>query len=188
MDVDSRLASRGSLLRPPSSGHRAVDDIVSRRMSIAASPSELVFPAPHGRCCANRLSSSWCSGARSAGRGSPPATIKGAGGRAAVTGKLPATGTDTAAEEPRLSLVAGGGTAERPASCQHARTRALRLHLLPGYYPPPEMPIHPRPAAEPLERIRADLRWSGREDSNLRHPAPKNGGRDRRRLQRFVTA
>ena len=32
------------------------------------------------------------------------------------------------------------------------------------------------PDAEPLERIRAHLRWSGREDLNLRHPAPKCDG------------
>ncbi len=42
-------------------------------------------------------------------------------------------------------------------------------------YPPLEQSAHRRPGAEPLERIRADLRWSGREDSNLRHPAPKAG-------------
>lgn len=29
------------------------------------------------------------------------------------------------------------------------------------------------PAAEPLESIRADLKWSGRQDSDLRHSAPK---------------
>ncbi len=43
-----------------------------------------------------------------------------------------------------------------------------------------------RVSMQPLERIRADLTRPGREDSNLRHSAPKDGGRDRRQWQRLA--
>jgi len=49
----------------------------------------------------------------------------------------------------------------------------------PPYDDPPPDPHKPR-------KLRR-LSLSGREDSNLRHPAPKNGGRDRRRWQRLTS-
>ena len=92
---------------------------------------------------------------------------------------------------------AGGGTSEgghdeisvkgrcrdpdlpRGGRCQGAPlpadTRADARSAAPFVTQPQEGPPHHRPAAEPLERIRADLAWSGRQDSNLRHPAPKAG-------------
>jgi hypothetical protein len=76
-----------------------------------------------------------------------------------------------------------------------ARTCAPRLHLVPGCYPTPLWPTHRRRDAEPLERIHADLLWSGREDSNLRHPAPKAGAlpgcatpRDVNEIERAILA
>jgi hypothetical protein len=54
-----------------------------------------------------------------------------------------------------------------------ARRCASRLHLLPIYYPTPKRSTHPPRAAEPLERLYADLRLSGREDLNLRPFGPE---------------
>ena len=75
-------------------------------------------------------------------------------------------------QETRISLVAGGAK-EPPIP---AGTRADAPSAAPfstRCYPAPKRAAHRRPVAEPLERIRADLRWSGRQDSNLRHSAPK---------------
>ena len=43
----------------------------------------------------------------------------------------------------------------------------------PIYYPTPQRPTHRAPAAEPLERLYADLELSGREDLNLRPFGPE---------------
>src|SRR5436190_1197021 len=56
-----------------------------------------------------------------------------------------------------------------------AMTPVQRLRLLPACYPTPGRGTHPPRAAEPLERLYADLELSGREDLNLRPFGPESG-------------
>jgi hypothetical protein len=88
-------------------------------------------------------------------------------GDRSTRGHVAATGAPGTAEPARGGWWTGSRRYPPPL---RATTRKKRLHLLPGYYRAPGRGMHPPLAAEPLERIYADLEWSGREDLNLRHP------------------
>jgi hypothetical protein len=70
----------------------------------------------------------------------------------------------------------GPGYDDRPEAVALLATLPVANHT-------PRKAAHRPPALQPLEGSRALNGWSAREDSDLRHSAPKDGGRDRRRWQ-----